>query len=66
MGSVLIIFVLAGLVTYFLLRTDDVEDLKTLFGTVFSGDAQQYNLLSKAGKVTYASLRGYELMGKPC
>lgn len=31
----------------------------------FSGDAQQYNVLSKAGKVTYASLPGYELMGKP-
>lgn len=29
----------------------DVEDLKTLYGTVFSGDAQQYNMLSKAGKV---------------
>lgn len=43
----------------------DVEDLKTLYGTVFSGDAQQYNMLSKAGKVTYASLPGYELMGKP-
>ena len=25
----------------------DVEDLKTLYGTVFSGDAQQYNMLSK-------------------
>lgn len=24
----------------------DVEDLKTLYGTVFSGDAQQYNMLS--------------------
>ena len=44
---------------------NDVEDLKTLYGTVFSGDAQQYNMLSKAGKVTYASLPGYELMGKP-
>lgn len=39
----------------------DVEDLKTLYGTVFSGDAQQYNMLSKAGKVTYASLPGYQM-----
>lgn len=41
------------------------DELKALYGTVFSGDAQQYNMLSKAGKVTYASLPGYELMGKP-
>lgn len=41
------------------------DELKVLYSTVFSGDAQQYNMLSKAGKVTYASLPGYELMGKP-
>lgn len=41
------------------------DELKALYGTVFSGDAQQYNMLSKAGKVTYASLPGYELMSKP-
>ena len=45
--------------------THDFDELKSLYGTVFSGDAQQYHMLSKAGKVTYASLPGYELMGKP-
>lgn len=40
------------------------DELKTLCETVYSGTAQLYNEMSKAGKVTYATLPGYELMGK--
>ncbi len=40
------------------------EALKALCETVYSGTAQVYSEMAKAGKVTYATLPGYELMGK--
>lgn len=42
----------------------DYEELKKTVATIYSGDDKKYSLFSKAGKVTYASLPGYELMGK--
>ncbi|MCI8804630.1 MAG: AAA family ATPase [Clostridiales bacterium] len=42
----------------------DFNKLETFYKTVFSKNASTYNLFIKAGKVTYASLSGYELMGK--
>lgn len=42
----------------------DYEELRNLCETVYSGDAQAYSELSKAGNVKYASLPGCELMGK--
>ncbi len=42
----------------------DYDDLKRLCETVYSGDAQTYGEMSKASKSTYASLPGYDLMGK--
>ena len=40
------------------------DDLKRLCETVYSGDAHTYSEMSKASKSTYASLPGYDLMGK--
>lgn len=42
----------------------DYVEVKTLYDTVYSGNAQTYREMSKAGKATYALLPGYELMGK--
>lgn len=42
----------------------DYAELKKTVETIYSGDDKKYLLFSKAGKVTYASLPGYELMGK--
>lgn len=42
----------------------DYDNLKRLCETVYSGDAQIYGEMSKASKSTYASLPGYDLMGK--
>lgn len=44
--------------------THDYKELKSLCETVYSGDAQTYSEMSKAGKSTYATLHGYELMGE--
>ena len=40
------------------------DNLKRLCETVYSGDAQTYSEMSKANKSTYASLPGYDLIGK--
>lgn len=42
----------------------DPAALEKAAETVFGGDDRKYPLFSKAGRVTYASLPGYELMGR--
>ncbi len=42
----------------------DFNKLELFYKTVFSKNASAYNLFIKAGKAKYASLPGYELMGK--
>ncbi len=42
----------------------DFSELELTVNTIFHGDDKKYNLYMKAGKVTYASLPGYDLMGK--
>ena len=42
----------------------DFSELESTVNTIFHGDDKKYAVYSKAGKMTYASLAGYELMGK--
>lgn len=42
----------------------DYSELESTVNTIFHGDDKKYAVYSKAGKVTYASLPGYDLMGK--
>lgn len=42
----------------------DFSELESTVNTIFHGDDKKYNVYSKVGKVTYASLPGYDLMGK--
>lgn len=42
----------------------DYSQLETTVNTIFHGDDKKYAVYSKAGKVTYALLPGYDLMGK--
>lgn len=42
----------------------DYSELESTVNTIFHGDDKKYNAYSKVGKVTYASLPGYDLMGK--
>lgn len=42
----------------------DFSELELTVNTIFHGDDKKYAVYSKAGKATYASLTGYELMGK--
>lgn len=41
------------------------DELVTLYQTVYTGSGDAYLLFNKAGRVTYATLPGFELMGKP-
>ena len=43
----------------------DYDELVTLYQTVYQGSGESYPLFNKAGRVTYATLPGFELMGKP-
>lgn len=42
----------------------DFSELESTVNTIFHGDDKRYATYAKAGKVTYASLPGYKLMGK--
>lgn len=42
----------------------DFSELESTVNTIFHGDDKKYTVYTKAGKVTYASLQGYDLMGK--
>lgn len=42
----------------------DFSELESTVNTIFHGDDKKYAVYAKAGKATYASLPGYELMGK--
>ena len=42
----------------------DFSDLESTVNTIFHGDDKKYAVYAKAGKATYASLPGYELMGE--
>lgn len=42
----------------------DFSKLESTVNTIFHGDDKKYTVYTKAGKVTYASLQGYDLMGK--
>lgn len=43
----------------------DRGELVTLYQTVYSGSGESFPLFAKAGRVTYAALPGFELMGRP-
>ena len=43
----------------------DYDEQVTLYQTVYQGSGESYPLFNKAGRVTYATLPGFELMGKP-
>ena len=42
----------------------DYSELESTVNTIFHGDDKKYAMYAKAGKVTYASLPGFDLMGK--
>lgn len=42
----------------------DFSELESTVNTIFHGDDKKYAVYAKASKATYASLPGYELMGK--
>lgn len=43
----------------------DYDGLVTLYQAVYAGSGESYPLFKKAGGVTYATLPGFDLMGKP-